>query len=78
MKKKYLFLLLVSFLSIFFYFSTKDVKLKNSIDRENIRRIDTIYQIVKIDSVDNIFLIYAERNDSIFKILSTIIFVYYL
>ena len=29
-----------------------------------------MYEVVKIDSIDNIYLVYLQRSDSIFKVMS--------
>jgi hypothetical protein len=42
----------------------------SSLDTGTKQKLDKIYKISKIDSLENVYLIYAKSNDSIFKIVS--------
>ena len=61
MKMKFEFLFVILFLLLFFKCTTnKPLIFKN----------DNYFLVKKIDSLDNVYIIYIERNDSIFKIVS--------
>ena len=38
--------------------------------QENISKADKLYNVYKIDSINNYYLIYANRNDSLYKIVA--------
>ena len=38
--------------------------------QENISKIDKLYNVYKIDSINSYYLIYAKKNDSLYKIVA--------
>jgi len=70
MKTKYFLLIIISLLLINYGLSTKEVRSASFFETKLSERNNPIFKIIKIDSIENIYLVYAERNDSIFKIMS--------
>lgn len=69
MKANYLFFLIFSFI-LFKCNIKKEATLINQSFVGVSKDFNNMYEIVKIDSIENVFLIYAKSNDSIFKIVS--------
>lgn len=55
---------------IFFSCSTHSRLSKNSDSKILDNNFDTSYKVYKIDSINSYYLIYAKKNDSIYKIVS--------
>jgi hypothetical protein len=65
----------VLFLYIIFIFSCRNIKLFNNRDKSipqkySLNMGEAVYKIYKIDSINNYYLLYASRNDSLYKIVS--------
>ena len=70
MKKEYWFLFLISLVLTIYCLLKKDVINSNDIEKNDALENNSTFKIIRIDSIENVYLIYAERNDSIFKIMS--------